>query len=57
MKQYNDFMKIFKHILFWILFIPIGILTLIVSIISTVTKHLDNFMHDFTDAYEKWTFK
>jgi hypothetical protein len=50
-------MKIFKQIIFWILFIPIGILSVVVSMIATITKHLDNFIYNSADKYENWTFK
>jgi hypothetical protein len=45
-----------KKILFWIMFLPIGLLMFVVGIPATIFNALAKWVDDITQKFEDWAF-
>jgi hypothetical protein len=45
-----------KKVLFWILFVPIGLVILCVAVIAGVFDNCDQWLDRITRRYENWSF-
>ena len=45
-----------KKILFWILFVPIGLAIMLVAVLADIFDYLDQWLDRVTHRYENWSF-